>query len=74
MSEPNIYDALREARAGLKGEALRGALSYECHARSCPVRRAVLYIEEGHGRRPAQEPMLCPRCREPLMFVKLDLR
>jgi hypothetical protein len=47
---------------------LHGWLLLTCGNPTCSAMECNVFLDEADDRRPAQAPMLCPRCREELAY------
>jgi len=69
-----MLEALREARRRAKGP-MRAILTFECQNDGhCPVTTIRVEAVERPGGKLIQPRMVCPRCREELVYVQCDPR
>jgi hypothetical protein len=74
ISQDVMVVDLRELRSRAHG-TLHVRLSFECQNYGrCPVKRLQVDAVEHPGAKPIQPRMVCPRCREPLVYVGCDPR
>ncbi len=72
-SRDAMVGALRAARGRVRGP-LRVTMLFECHEGPCPITTLRVAAVERPGGKLLQPKMVCPRCREELVYVQCDPR